>query len=83
MASERGGMEWKMHLSLDVDMNVDVVVGMEMDMYEGMNKDIPTGGFNKCEFSSNHLGKLIGGGNILTLYLTWIELVCIYVDAKK
>jgi hypothetical protein len=54
----------------DVGMRVNVVVGIGMDMYEGMDIDIPTGGFNKCEFSSSHFGKLIGGGNILAVYLT-------------
>ena len=33
-----------------------------------MGVDIPTGGFRRCEFSSSHLGKLIGGGSILTEY---------------
>ena len=28
-------------------------------------RDVPTGGLSRCEFSSSHLGKLIGGGSIL------------------
>lgn len=27
--------------------------------------DVPTGGLRRCEFSSSHLGKLIGGESIM------------------
>lgn len=36
--------------------------------------DVPTGGLRRCEFSSSHLGKLIGGESIVRtgpLALKW------------
>jgi hypothetical protein len=31
----------------------------------GIDDYLPTGGLRRCEFSSSHLGKLIGGGSIV------------------